>query len=149
MFDAGELRLALLLLLEAQPRHGYDFIREIEERTGGGYAPSPGVVYPTLTLLEELDQIAQTSSDGPKRLFAILPAGQAHLDAHRAEAEATMARLDALRAESSRIEAGPVSRALQNLKAVLHQRLATAQEKQTLFDVAALIDEAASKIERL
>ena len=54
MFEGGQLRLVMLLLMEAEPRHGYDIIREIETRTGGAYAPSPGIVYPTLTLLEDL-----------------------------------------------------------------------------------------------
>jgi DNA-binding PadR family transcriptional regulator len=149
MFDAGALRLTLLLLLQDQPRHGYDFIRALEERTGGAYAPSPGIVYPTLTLLQDLGHIAETTIEGAKRLFSITSAGRAHLDAHRAEAEAALARLDALGAENSRTESGPVWRAMQNLKLVLHQRLAGEQDKQAAFDIAALIDEAAHKIERL
>ncbi len=149
MFDAGELRLVLLLLIEQQPRHGYDLIRAIEERTGGAYAPSPGVIYPTLTLLEDQEHIAPAVSDSAKRLFAITDAGLAHLAEHRGEAEMAMARLDVLGAERSRIDAGPVSRAMQNLKAVLQQRLAEVADKQLLFDVAELIDEAARKIERL
>jgi len=149
MFDAGELRLVLLLLLEKQPRHGYDLIRDIEERTGGAYAPSPGVVYPTLTLLEDIGHIEEKRAEGPKRLFSILPAGVAYLDERRAEAEAALARLTALGAESSRIDSGPVSRAMQNLKAVLQQRLSGTPGKQVPFDIAELIDEAARKIERL
>ena len=149
MFDNGELRLVLLLLLEQQPRHGYDLIRAIEERTGGAYAPSPGVVYPTLTLLEDQEHIAQAVSEGSKRLYAITPAGLAHLEERRAEAEQALARLDALGAETSRLDTGPVSRAMQNLKTALQQRLADVPDKQLLFDVAELIDEAARKIERL
>ena len=149
MFESGELRLVLLLLLESQPRHGYDFIRELEERTGGAYSPSPGVIYPTLTLLEDVGQIEQTSADGPKRLFAITPDGQTHLDERREEATAALARLDALGAETSKVDSGPVRRAMQNLEAVLKQRLAGAQDKDTVFNVAELIDDAARKIERL
>jgi DNA-binding PadR family transcriptional regulator len=149
MFDAGELRLVLLLLMEAQPRHGYDIIREIETRTGATYAPSPGIVYPTLTLLEELGQIEAAVSDGAKRLFTLTAAGQAHLDENRAQAEAALARLDSLGEDSSQRETGPVWRAMQNLKTVLEQRLTTPQDKQILFDAADLIDEAARKIERL
>jgi DNA-binding PadR family transcriptional regulator len=149
MFEAGELRLVLLALLEAQPRHGYDFIREIEDRTGGAYAPSPGVVYPTLSLLQDLGQIEETEAEGAKRLFAITAYGRTHLAEKRAEAETALARLDALGAETSRIDAGPVRRALHNLHAVLHDRLAGEPERQTLLDVADLIDEAARKIERL
>ncbi len=149
MFDAGELRLVLLLLMERQPRHGYDLIREIETRTGASYAPSPGTVYPTLTLLEELGQIEAAVSDGAKRLFTLTAVGQAHLDENRAQAEAALGRLDSLGEDSSQREAGPVWRAMQNLKTVLEQRLTTPQDKQLLFDAADLIDEAARKIERL
>ena len=54
MFDGGELRLVLLKLIADEPRHGYDLIRQIEELTGGAYAPSPGVVYPTITMLDDM-----------------------------------------------------------------------------------------------
>jgi DNA-binding PadR family transcriptional regulator len=149
MFEAGELRLVLLLLMEGQARHGYDLIREIETRTGSAYAPSPGIVYPTLTMLEELEQIQATSSEGAKRAFELTAAGRAHLTEHKGAAEAALKRLEALRAEGGHIYAGPVWRAMQNLKAVLGQRLGGAQDKQTVFDAADLIDEAARKIERL
>jgi DNA-binding PadR family transcriptional regulator len=150
MFDSGELRLVLLLLMEAEPRHGYDLIREIETRTGGAYAPSPGIVYPTLTMLEELGQIATATQEGPRKLFAITEAGRAHLDENRAEAQAALARLEALAAgEGERGDAGPVWRAMHNLKAALAMRLRGSNDKDTLFAVADIIDEAARKIERL
>ena len=149
MFDAGELRLVLLLLMEAEPRHGYDLIREIETRTGGTYAPSPGIIYPTLTLMEELGQIAAAASEGAKRRFTITDAGRAELGARKHEAEAALARLDALRAETIPYEEGPVWRAMQNLKAVLVQRLGGQPDRDTAFSVADLIDEAARKVERL
>jgi len=149
MFEGGELRLVMLLLMEAEPRHGYDIIREIETRTGGAYAPSPGVVYPTLTLLEELGQVEARPSDGSKKLYAVTPAGVAHLNANRAEAEAALARLDALGRKDEALDAGPVHRAMSNLKAALRQRLSGDADKQLLFSVADAIDEAARKIERL
>ncbi len=149
MFDAGELRLVLLHLMAAQPRHGYDLIREIETRTGGAYAPSPGIVYPTLTLLEDLELIHATTAEGTKRAFALTPAGAAHLADHQGEAETALKRLDALRSEGEHVDSGPIHRAMRNLKTVLEQRLSGPQDKQTLFDVADLIDEAARKIERL
>lgn len=149
MFEGGELRLVLLHLIAAQPRHGYDLIREIETRTGGAYAPSPGIVYPTLTMLEELEQIAPANTEGSKRAFTVTATGLGFLEEHRAEAEAALARLDALRREGEHVESGPIFRAMRNLKAVLEQRLAGPQEKQVLFAAADLIDEAARKIERL
>lgn len=149
MFDSGELRLVLLHLMAAQPRHGYDLIREIETRTGGAYAPSPGIVYPTLTMLEDQELIQATIAEGTKRAYALTATGAAHLAEHRGEAETALERLDALRSAGEHVESGPIHRAMRNLKTVLEQRLSGAQDKQILFDVADLIDEAARKIERL
>ncbi len=149
MFESGELALVLLHMIEPQPRHGYDLIREIETRTGGRYAPSPGIVYPTLTMLEELGQIEASPSDEAKRLFGITEAGKARINAHRAEIDAALARLGALRDEGERVDAGPVRRAMQNLKVVLEQRLNGSEDKQVMFDIVDFIDDAARKIERL
>ena len=65
MFESGELRLVLLKLIADEPRHGYDLIRAIEELTGGEYAPSPGVVYPTLTLLQDMGLIEEAARRRP------------------------------------------------------------------------------------
>jgi DNA-binding PadR family transcriptional regulator len=149
MFEGGELKLVLLHLMEAQQRHGYELIREIELRSGGTYTPSPGIVYPTLTMLEELDHISAVEAEGAKRAFVLTEAGRAYLDEHRKAAEAAMARLDAMRQESAPTDSGPVRRAMQNLKSVLEQRLDGTAEKELLFAAAELIDEAARRIERL
>lgn len=82
MVGDGDLRLIALLLIEEQPRHGYDIIRALEERTSGFYSPSPGVIYPTLTFLEEAGY-AVSSTEGNKKVFAITEAGSAHLAEHR------------------------------------------------------------------
>jgi len=132
-----------------QPRHGYDIIREIETRTGGAYAPSPGIVYPTLSLLEEKGEIEASAPEGAKRLFVLTPAGQHALAEHALEAAAIIARLEALRSADDQLQASPVGRALQNLHTVVERRFADPQEKQLLFAVADLLDEAARKIERL
>lgn len=149
MFDTGELRLVLLRLLEDHPRHGYDFIRELEAHTGGAYAPSPGVIYPTLTLLQEMGLVEAVASEGTKQMFGITEAGKAHLNERRSEAENALERLKQLGNETSWFESGPVWRAMQNLRTVLHDRLSTHADKQALFEVAELLDEAARKIERL
>ncbi|MFO1129708.1 MAG: PadR family transcriptional regulator [Rhodospirillales bacterium] len=149
MFESGELRLVFLLLLEGQPRHGYDLIREIEARTGGAYAPSPGVVYPTLSLLEDMDQVQAQATEGTRKLYAITPAGLAYLEENRKEAEATMQRLEALRLTSEALDAGPVFRAMTNLKTALQQRLSGGADKTVVLAMADAIDEAARKIERL
>ena len=149
MFEGGELRLVMLLLIEQEPRHGYDIIREIEARTGGAYAPSPGIIYPTLTLLEETGLIETQSTEGAKKLFAITEPGRAELAKSRAEAEVALARLEALRKRGEATDMGPVFRAMTNLKAVLQQKALDSADKEQLFSVAEIIDEAARKIERL
>ena len=83
--SAAELQLVLLALLAEQPAHGYELIRLLEERSGGFYAPSPGMIYPSLTYLEEAGQ-AVVAQDGNRKLYTITDAGRAHLEAHRAQA---------------------------------------------------------------
>ena len=90
---AGDIRLIVLALLAEKPRHGYDIIKAIEERTHGFYGPSPGVVYPTLTYLEETGY-AVCESEGAKKLYSITDAGRAYLAANREEAEAVLKQLE-------------------------------------------------------
>ena len=148
MFDAGALRLILLRLLADAPRHGYDLIRAIEERSGGAYAPSPGVIYPTLTMLDDMGLIGEQRSDGAKRLFAVTPAGEAHLAEKADEVKTLFARLDAMAAYRGKTEAGPVRRAMANLMTVV-RTAAQSEHDDILHDIAAVLDETARKIERL
>ncbi len=150
MFDGGELRLVLLRLIADAPRHGYDLIREIEAMTGGAYAPSPGVVYPTLTLLDEMGLIGEQQSEGAKKRFAVTDTGTAHLAEQAEQVDAIMARLRALGEHRERTDGAPIRRAMGNLKVALADRLGRGEfSEDTLHDVAALIDEVAQKIERL
>ena len=150
MFDGGELRLVLLKLIADEPRHGYDLIRHIEELTGGSYAPSPGVIYPTLTMLDDMGQIEAQQSDGAKKLFAITDAGRAELETNAEIVEAAIARLTAVGEETQRTDSASVRRAMGNLRQVLMNRLGDRDlDNAALHDIVALIDEAAQKIERL
>lgn len=85
LFERGGVKFAILELLKDKPRHGYDIIREMEERSGGLYSPSPGAVYPTLQALEDQDLVSATTAEG-KRVYAITEAGIAYLDTHRDQA---------------------------------------------------------------
>jgi DNA-binding PadR family transcriptional regulator len=155
VFDGGELRLVLLRLIGDQPRHGYDLIRAIEERTGGAYAPSPGVVYPTLTMLGDMGQIEEAPSEGNRKIFAVTEEGTRVLAEKADEIAALMARLDTLGAMRERTENMSVRRAIHNLRAVLANKLVGHRiggaelAPETLHEIVALIDEAARKIERL
>lgn len=150
LFDSGELRLLLLALIAEQPRHGYDLIRAIEERTGGDYAPSPGVVYPTITMLQDMALIDEEKGEGARRVFSATEEGRRHLAEHEAEVEALFQRLGRLAAMREKMEGGPVRRAIHNLRSVLHHRLSRDDvDRETLHQVAAMLDEVAQKIERL
>jgi DNA-binding PadR family transcriptional regulator len=89
---SADLQLLILALLEERACHGYELIKTIEERSGGFYGPSPGVIYPALTYLEEIGQ-AQVEHEGTRKLYRITPEGQAHLAANRATADAILQAL--------------------------------------------------------
>ena len=93
MLADGDLKLITLSLLAEAPRHGYDIIKALEERTSGIYSPSPGVVYPTLTFLEEAGY-AVSSSEGNKKVFSITEAGQAHLADNREMIDGVLEHLE-------------------------------------------------------
>lgn len=92
MLASGDLRLVALYLIEQQPRHGYDLIKAIEEKSAGFYTPSPGVVYPALTFLEEAGYVT-SETDGNKKLYTITEEGRAHLSDNREAIESTLAFL--------------------------------------------------------
>ncbi|MER9585145.1 PadR family transcriptional regulator [Mesorhizobium sp. M0276] len=93
MLADGDLKLITLSLLAEAPRHGYDIIKALEERTSGIYSPSPGVVYPTLTFLEEAGY-AVSAADGNKKVFSITEAGQAHLADNREMIDSVLDHLE-------------------------------------------------------
>ncbi|MEO0642477.1 MAG: PadR family transcriptional regulator [Pseudomonadota bacterium] len=160
MFGQGELRLALLALINEEPRHGYELIKAIEEMTGGAYAPSPGAVYPTLQMLEEEGLIKQTKpksdeDDGEtsgKKPFKATKAGRAELEDRDDEVEALMERLGAHaeRAEKVKEKSPDLFRAMGNLASVLKNRANAGKlDKATIDQIVDIIDEVAKRIERL
>jgi DNA-binding PadR family transcriptional regulator len=79
MFEQGDLKYVILRLLEEKPRHGYEVIKELEDRFGGAYSPSPGTVYPTLTMLEDMGYAKANTDEGGRKVYAITPEGAAYL----------------------------------------------------------------------
>lgn len=150
MFDGGELRLVLLKLIADEPRHGYDLIKAIEELTGGAYAPSPGVVYPTLTLLDDMGLIAEARGESTRKSFSVTKDGESHLAERAEEVEALMARLSGMGEERTRPDAASVRRAMTNLRHVLIEKLRRGEAGPEIIDeVVSAIDELARKIEKL
>ena len=93
VFDHGDLRYVLLHLIAEKPRYGYELIKAIEEQVGGMYSPSPGVIYPTLTLLEELGYLQPEIAEGTRKLYSITGEGAAFLAANRALVDAILGRM--------------------------------------------------------
>src|SRR5271163_5272853 len=84
LFDYGELRLLILAMIAEQPRHGYELIKVIEERFGGSYTPSPGVIYPTLSWLDDMGYAAVDAEASGRKRYRLTAEGEAFLVANRA-----------------------------------------------------------------
>jgi len=149
MFDGGELRLVILALIAEKPRHGYEVIKALGERAGGDYSPSPGVVYPTLTLLEESGLASASADEAGRKLYAATPEGQKVLDENKAQIDAVFARLDG-ESGPGWAEAASVLRAMMNLRASVKLRLRGRKAtKEQIQAVADALDAAAKTIERI
>lgn len=149
MFEQGALRLVVLSLIAEQPRHGYEIIKEIEARAGGAYAPSPGVIYPLLTMLEEMGLARLDASEGAKKLYAVTPEGEAELAENKAFVERLFARMAAVRDSAGAGRPPQVVRAIENLRLALRLRLERGPISQDeAQSIAAAIDAAATAIER-
>jgi DNA-binding PadR family transcriptional regulator len=148
LFDHGELRLVVLALISEQPRHGYEIIKEIEDRVAGTYSPSPGVIYPTLIMLEELGQATVAESDG-KKLYAITADGAAYLAANKSALDQALQRMQSVNTAHSGGPAPEIMRARENLKLALRLRESRGPlTEQQVRDIAAALDAAAIAIER-
>ena len=149
-FGYGELRLLALAMIADEPRHGYELMRAIEERMGGSYSPSPGVIYPTLAWLEDMAYVAVESEAGGRKRYRIKPEGEAFLAANRAALDEMDARIAGRGAHGRPGGApAPVTRAMENLKLALRLRLsAGALDTKTTDRIAAALDAAARDVEK-
>jgi len=150
MFEQGDLRFLILTLIAEKPRHGYEIIKAIEDKLLGLYSPSPGVIYPTLTLLEEMGYATVAQAEGNKKLYAITDEGRAFLASNQSVMNIVLEKI----AEAKRRVGGgtlpQIPRAIENFKLALQMRLA----KEPLTDaqvarITAIIDAAAADIEQV
>jgi len=148
IFGHGGLRLVLLQLIADKPRHGYELIKEIGDRLGGSYSPSPGVIYPTLTLLEEMGYTTMAENGSSRKLYSITEAGQTHLAENRTTADAMLARMQD--AGSPPMGRPPqVVRALENLKLAVRMRLNSPLSEEQAHAFAQVLDQAAQTLDRI
>lgn len=103
MLASGDLQLLILLLLGEKPRHGYEIIKALEEHSSGVYTPSPGMVYPALTFIEE-SGFAESSTEGTKKLYTITTAGEEHLKENQDVADEIWKHLSMFGRKFSRFE---------------------------------------------
>lgn len=150
MFAQGELRLALLALIAENPSHGYELIKGIEEMTGGGYAPSPGAVYPTLQLLEDEGAIAEADAEGSKKPYTVTPQGETELEERKIEVAELMRRLGRHGERADKVRSPDLFRAMGNLASVLKNRAVNGKlDEGAINEIVDMIDEMAKRIERL
>jgi len=149
MFESGELRLVLLKLIADEPRHGYDLIRAVEELTGGDYVPSPGVIYPSLTMLTDMGFIEEQAAEGSRKAYAATAQGTAHLEENEGEVAALFERLE--EAFGNRGDKHPpIGRAIGNLMTALRHRVAhDGFDDALVHEITEILDDAAQRIERL
>src|ERR1700722_16589384 len=114
LFDYGELRILLLAVIAERPRHGYELMKAIEDRMGGSYTPSPGVIYPTLSWLEDMGYTAVEVQETGRKRYRMTAEGETFLAANRAAVEALFARMGPQRQGGPTDVPAPVLRGMEN-----------------------------------
>ncbi|WP_260704372.1 PadR family transcriptional regulator [Edaphobacter flagellatus] len=147
MFGGQDLRYVILQLISEKPSYGYEIIKSIQDKLGGTYAPSPGIVYPMLTMLEEMGW-ASVAQEGARKLYSITEEGAKALAANRAMVDALFARMDHTRSEYARQRPQQIERAVENLRMALRMKMSSLTAEQ-INAVTDIIDAAAKQIERV
>ena len=136
-------------MIAEQPRHGYELMRAIEERMSGSYSPSPGVIYPTLSWLEDMGYAAVEPEDAGRKRYRITAEGKAFLTANQTAVDALQARVGSAGAGAPGDVPAPVLRGMENLKLALRLRLKQGPlDPTTAQAIAAALDSAAQAVER-
>jgi len=139
----------IVALLAEKPSYGYELIKDIEERLNGAYSPSPGLVYPTLTMLEEMGYARYEAGIGGKKLYSLTAEGKGFHKLNKALIESIFARMARAADLHGRAESPQIVRAIQNLRFTL--KLKSSTKKLTDAQIRAIadaLDEASKKIEQ-
>ena len=149
MLDANDIRLLILHFISQGAAHGYELIKSIEELSRGEYSPSPGIIYPNLTLLEEMDCIRVKDPQAARKAFTLEAEGRRQLTLNQSELQAIIGRLTSMAVLVNNRSIPEVERAILNMKMALNTRLSQqGLAQQTLHDIIDALDDAAKKIER-
>jgi DNA-binding PadR family transcriptional regulator len=149
LFDSGELQFVILKFLAERPSYGYELIKAIEERLAGGYAPSPGVIYPTLTLLEERGLTEVVSTEGNRKVYGITEAGKQELAANQARLDAIFDRIEHSGRRFGRERSPEIMRAFRNLGEAIRGRMMRGENltPEQITKIAQAITDAARAID--
>jgi DNA-binding PadR family transcriptional regulator len=148
LFETGQLRLVILQLISEKPSYGYQIMKAIEERLSGSYAPSPGVVYPTLTLLAREGLAAVSSTDSNRKRYAATEEGRKYLNSNRVVLEAIFRRMEHAREAFQGSLSPQLIRAIVNLRVALEMRVGRGiLSAEQMSRVAKAIDAAARAVD--
>ena len=149
IFASGDLKFAVLHLLGQKPAHGYEIIKAMSELVGGDYTPSPGTIYPTLAMLEDLGWVVSTPQEGGRKEYRISAEGQARLEEHGEAVERILERLAHARTRAHGRRMPEIVRAMENLRTALRLRLGEeSPDLAVARQISEIIDRAAVEIER-
>jgi len=150
VFEQGDLKYVILRLLAEKPRHGYEIIKELEERFGGAYAPSPGTVYPTLTMLEDLGFARAKPEEGGRKIYEITDEGRRHLEEHSATVDDIFERIARFVEGIFDTPMAELKSAMGNLaRATFHAASRAPSDKARIERISAVLRRAAAEIEGL
>ncbi len=150
LFESGKMKLLVLHLIQQQPKHGYEIIKAISDLVGGGYTPSSGTIYPTLTYLEEIGFVHAENTEGDRKQYQITDAGKLHLKEQHVHIQHLLERLETRREIHENDQYLDIHRAMENLKTSLRLKLKGKDfDAEQVRQVAEKIDQAAVEIGRL
>jgi DNA-binding PadR family transcriptional regulator len=149
LFDSGDLKIVILKLLSEQPSYGYQLMKTMQERLSGGYTPSPGVIYPTLTMLEE-EGLATSAMEDNKKVYSVTDAGREYLKTKEARAEELFERIDQASKSFERGRAPELMRAFEDLGHAVRARCSrNSVTPKLLREIADVIHGAAKAVDEL
>ena len=150
VFEQGDLKYVILRLLAEKPRHGYEIIKELEERFGGAYAPSPGTVYPTLTMLEDLGYARAMPEEGGRKIYQITDEGRKHLQEHSATVDDIFERIAKFVEGFFDAPMADLKRSMASLgRATFYVASRSPNDKERISKISEILKRAAAEIERL
>ncbi|MFN8666763.1 MAG: PadR family transcriptional regulator [Gemmatimonadaceae bacterium] len=150
IFEQGDLKYVILQLLAEKPRHGYEVIKELEEKFGGHYAPSAGTVYPTLSLLEDLGYATVTPEEGGKKVYTITEEGRKYLEQNRTAVDDIFERIAEFGASFLSDSMGDINRAMAGVgRAAYASANRYFRDKEKVAKVREVLERAAREIDAI